>query len=254
MKSIQEQYKIGVRWLNCGWRLFRRRPWVLLGMGLLVTIAINLLTLIPVVGNILLAILLPLLASSTLLTIHDTAMQQSKPVGRKSSPALMRPLTELGRVFMKQELLLTMLVVCLYTLTASILIIILGYLISGGSWIASFSTLDMVEFIRVAGAWIAAIILFIFVIASLFFSVPLVAVRKAPLVPAMKKSLKASKRYLFGLLVLLGLIAFVELLGIIAGIFSPLGGAAVWTVAGSLVLPVFMTSSYCSYRTLFTKK
>jgi hypothetical protein len=34
MKRLRKQLELGVRWLDCGWRLFKRNPWLLLGMAL----------------------------------------------------------------------------------------------------------------------------------------------------------------------------------------------------------------------------
>ena len=76
MKRLREQYRLGLRWLSCGWRLCRRRLWLLLGMGLISSLIINLLGLIQVVGNILLSLCLPILVTSTLLTLDDIASQQ----------------------------------------------------------------------------------------------------------------------------------------------------------------------------------
>ena len=50
MKRLREQTKIGVRWLGCGWRLLRRNPWLLLGMGLTSIALIIVLSFIPFAG------------------------------------------------------------------------------------------------------------------------------------------------------------------------------------------------------------
>lgn len=253
MKRLREQFRLGLRWLSCGWRLCRRRLWLTLTMGLISSLIINLLSLIPIAGNILLSLLLPLLASSTLLTLDDIANQRaSKSIGMAAK--LLRPLQELFRIFREQKHLMTVVIICIYSLTITILITISLYIVSGGSWIIDISAMGLSTLLRAMGTWLLAIILYTGLIASLFFALPLIFLRDKALAPSIGNSLKMSQRYLFAILVLIAAVILVFLIGAIVAVFSQAAAFAVWVIGIMLAFPLFMASAYCSYRTLYPKK
>lgn len=250
MKRWREQARLGLRWMQCGWRVLKRHPWVLLGMGFISLLVLLLSSLIPFAGGFLVAALTPLLVASALLTVHELGQQKPRP--RASLAAkLSRPALELLRIFHDERHLLAVVMVSLYALIAMILIGIAGHLVSGGSWSADLSLLSLPTILRALGAWLVVLLLYVAVLASLIYGLPLICLHNEPLITALGHSLKLGLRHWPGVLVLVAIPFAPLLLGAITALFSTPVTYGVWLIGGSLVLPWFVTSSYCSYRTLF---
>ena len=78
--------------------------------------------------------------------------------------------------------------------------------------------------------------------------------RDEPLIPSIRRSVRASRHFLSALLVLLGLLLTPFLLSAIVSNFSLWISHLVFYGVGSVILPVVAASLYCSYRDIFAIK
>ncbi len=251
MKRLRKQLKLGVRWLDCGWLLLKRNPWLLLGMALVSMVIVILLKLIPFLGSLLVALLAPILMSSGLLAANDLSKQKmSLPASlrmaafARSPLALLRPLRD-------EKYTVTMLILAIYAVTMALLINISLEVISDGAWARDLAVVQGSDFLTTLGGKSVACLLYLGLSMSLIYAVPLIVLRDESLVPALGRSLRTSARYIVSLAVILGVLVgpfFVG--GLTSFIFAP-SSYAVWLIGGVLALPLFATSCYCSYRTVF---
>ncbi len=250
MKRLHKQAKIGIRWLNCGWRLFRRNPWLLLGMGLTSMLVIVILVSIPFVGSLVIAFLAPILMSGAVLAADELSRQKMALPASLRAAAFMRSPKVLVSVVGKSEHVATVLVMGMYTLAVALAINIAAYAISGGAWVNNLLSLDTEMMLRVLGTWLVVLMLYLVLTMSLIYSIPLIFLQGTPIVPALARSLQAGWRHLAGLIVVVG-VAFIPFaLGVIASPFSTIAMYTIWFLGGAIALPLFITSSYCSYRTV----
>jgi len=254
MKRLREQAKIGVRWLGCGWRLLRRNPWLLLGMGLSSIALIIVLSFIPFAGSILLALLVPILMASAMMTADNVSQQQRPLPSDLKLAALAKSPKELFRVFNDDKRTMTVMGLGVYALTLTLLINIAAHLISDGSWVVDFTTLGIGTLFKALAAWLVAGLLYLGLAMTLVFTLPLITLRGESVFRAIDHSIKASRRHIVGLLVLIGTLITPFLVGSVVSYFSVPGKYAIWLVGGLVVLPLFVTSCYCSYRTVFPSK
>ncbi len=251
MKRLRKHASMGLRWLRCGWRLVKRNPWLLLGIALAAMIIIIFLTLIPFLGALLIALVAPVLAASAVLTVHDLSKQKvALPASLKFAAAARAP-KELFRIVSNEQQLMSLFLVGAYALTAALLINILGHLASGGAWIADLSGLELATLIKALATRILVLMLYLVLAVSLIYAIPLIFLHDQPVVPAVGHSLRAGGRHVLALLVMMGFLLAPFVLGAIVSSFSPLAAYVVWLVGGTFVLPAFIASCYCSYRTVF---
>lgn len=254
MQRISKHLRIGLRWLVGGWRLFTHNPWLLGGMGLTTAILISVLALIPLLGDLLIALLAPIGLSSAYLAIDGVHKQ---PMGLPVSlrvPALKQSPWQLISVFRDDAHALPTAVACLYTAATMLLTNLPVHILAGNAWVADWSSLDQTSQVGVLVAMALVFALYIVLAASLIYALPLTFLRDEPLIPSLRQSLRASRHFVIALLVLLVALLVPLLLGAIASWFSPWLGYLVWLVAGSVILPVITASLYCSYRDIFAVK
>ncbi|MFQ6022138.1 MAG: hypothetical protein ACE5NW_05400 [Acidiferrobacterales bacterium] len=251
MVQLRKQAKMGARWLDCGRRLVKRNPWLLSGMALAAMAIIILLTLIPLLGRLLIALTIPLLAASALLTVHDLSRQKiALPTSLKFA-ALARAPKELVRVITHEKHVMTVLMVSIYTLAVVLLINILAHLISDGAWIGNLWTLDTVTLFSALVTRLVALVLYLGLALSLVYAIPLIFLQDQALVPALSQSFRAAGRHIVAVLVIMGVLLAPFILGTLTSTVSRTATYLIWFVGGTLVLPVFVASCYCSYRTVF---
>lgn len=250
MKRLRKHTKIGVRWLRCGWRLFRRNPWLLLGMGLTSMLIIVILVSIPFAGSLVIAFLAPVLMSGAILAADELSKQKMALPASLRTAAFMRSPKVLVSAIGNEEHMATVLIMSLYTLAATLVINIAAYAISGGAWVNDLLTLDTAMLLRVLGTWLVVLMLYLTLTMSLIYAIPMILLQDAPVVPALGRSLKASWRHLTGLIVVIGVSSAPFILGMLASPFSAIAMYTIWFLGGAVALPLFVTSSYCSYRTV----
>lgn len=250
-KKLEKQFDIGVRWLRCGWRLLQRNPYALLGMGFVCVLIIIALTLIPLFGNTLSALILPIFMSSAMLVADDLSKQKMALPASLRKAALARSPKNLFRIFSKEEYLLQALVLCVYVLGAALVTTIVAHVVTGGTWASTWASLNIVGILQVSLGWLVTLLLWFVVAASLVYAIPLAFLKDQPLVPALGRSLLISAKNAIALAVIFGLLVIPFLLGNVALLFSAPAGYLIWLFGGAIILPLTATSCYCSYRTAF---
>lgn len=251
MQRISKHLRIGWRWLSAGWRLFLRNPWLLGGMGLTTAVLVGVLTLIPLLGGLLVALLAPVLLASAYLAIDGVRRQpMALPVVLRM-PALKQSPWHLIGIFRNQAHVMPMAVACLSSGAAVLLANLPVQILAGNAWVADWSSLDHAAQAGVLVAMLLVFSLYAVLGASLIYALPLATLRDEPLIPALRDSLRASRHFAVALLVLLGLLLAPFLLGALVALVSPWSGYLVSFVISSLVFPVTAASLYCSYRDIF---
>jgi hypothetical protein len=250
-----KQFEIGVRWLGCGWRLFLRDPWQLGGMGLAGAGIIIVLARIPLLGGLLIALLTPIFLASTYLEADDASKRKRALPPSWRTAVLKRVPLDLLSVFNNEERVMPMFVLSLYSMAVVVLINILAHLITNGVWAAgSWLSLGIGALLANLGTVLLLLVLYFLLASSIVYALPLAFLQDEPLIPAMRLSLRMSLRHAFALLVIPGLLLGLYFLGVLLALWSLWVCYLVWLAAGMFVLPLAVTSAYCSYRTVFPKK
>jgi hypothetical protein len=158
-------------------------------------------------------------------------------------------------VFNSEERVMPMFVVSIYSMAVVVLINILAHLITNGVWaVGSWLSLGIGALLANAGMALLMLVLYFLLAASIVYVLPLAFLQDEPLIPAMRLSLRMSLRHAFALLVISGLLLGLYFLGVLSALWSVWVSYLVWLVAGMFILPLAVTSAYCSYRTVFPRK
>lgn len=248
---MMKHLRIGWRWLVNGWQLFMLNPWLLGGMGFTAAALVGALARIPLVGGLLIALLAPIGFASTCLAV-DAVRRQAMPLpAALRLPALKQSPRFLISVFRHEGHVLPTIAACLYSVAAVLLTNLPLRLLAGNAWVAEWSSLEAVSQAGMLVAMLLVFALYLVLAASLIYALPLALLRDEPLIPSLRQSLRASRHFAVALLVLLGLLLAPLLLGAMVAIFSRASGWLVSLLAGAVVLPLAVTSLYCSYRDIF---
>ncbi|BAV34893.1 hypothetical protein SCL_2616 [Sulfuricaulis limicola] len=251
MQRISKHLRIGWRWLTGGWRLFLRNPWLLGGMGLTTAVLVGVLTLIPLLGGLLVALLAPIWLASAYLAIDSVRKMPMALPASLRLPALKQSPWQLVGVFHNHAHVLPMAVTCLFSAAAVLLTNLPLQALAGNAWVADWSSLDRTSQAGVLVAMLLVFTLYAVVAATLIYALPLAFLRDEPLIPALQHSLRASRHFAVALLVLLGLLLAPFLLGALVSRFSGWAGYLVSLIISSVIFPVTAASLYCSYRDIF---
>lgn len=206
---------------------------------------------IPLFGNVLVALVLPIFVSSAVLVADELSRQKMALPASLRTAALMRAPKELFRAFANEERLFPVLVLCLYVSAVALLATIAAHLLTGGAWASMWASLGIGGMLKVSFAWLLVLIIYFLIGTSLVYAIPLTFLRGEPLVPALGRSFRASAKHMLALAVIFGVLLVPFAFGKIVLQFSAPAGYAVWFLCGVIVLPLTITSCYCSYRTAF---
>ena len=254
MQAVAKHLRIGRRWIVIGWQLFRRNPWLLGGMGFTIAALISALKLVPLLGNLVIALLTPILLASAYLAIDGVYKQKMALPASLRLPALKQSPRHLVDVFHDESRIFPTAVTCIYTMAGALLINLMVGLVTGDAWVANWSGLDWLSLLIVLAVALLAFVLYAVLAASLIYALPLTFLLDEPLVPSVLRSLKASRHFAMALLVLMSLFLAPFLLSVAVSHFSLWGGYLVWLIAGSVVLPVVAAGLYGSYHDIFTSQ
>ena len=254
MQRIYKHLGIGLSWIIGGWGLYMRNPWTLGGMGVSTAILIGVISPIPLVGALLVALLAPILLASAYLSIDGVYKQKMLLPVSLRQPALQQSPRRLIEVLRNETRLLTIMVACCYSLVVVLLINLLVRLLLGEAWVTNWSNLDQASYFAVLAAAMLIFALYIVLGASLIYALPLAFLQHEPLIPSIIRSLKASRRFVVALLVMLGLLLMPVLVGAIVSILSLWASYIVIVILDAVVFPVVAASLYCSYRNIFGVK
>ncbi len=251
MERLRKQLNLGVRWLNCGWRLFKRNPWLLLGMALVSMVIVILLKFVPFLGSLLVALLAPILMSGGLLAANDLSKQKMALPASLRVAAFTRSYQVLLRPLRDEKYTATMLILAIYAVTIALLINISVEMVSDGAWAWDLASVQGPDLLAALAGKSVACLLYLLWSMSLIYAVPLIVLRDESLVPALGLSLRTSARHIVALAVILGVLVAPFFVGGLTSFISAPSSYAVWLIGGALALPLFATSCYCSYRTVF---
>lgn len=248
---LKTHSELGLRWLNCGWRQFRRNPWLLGGMGLCCSVLTTPLGLIPLVGAPIIALLAPIFVASTYLAIDAMTRQKLPLPAALRMTAVKQSPHELVGVFRNEDRIVPVLLLSLYSLTVVLAIDVLALLMTGNAWAKPWASLDMLALIAVAGAMLVVLAAHLCLAASLIYALPLAFLQDQPLIPAMRQSFGASMRYGVALLVVFAFLLTPSAVGAVASYVAIWAGIAIRLALAAVVWPIVAASLYCSYRTVF---
>jgi hypothetical protein len=249
------QFGIGRRWIGCGWRLFLRNPWQFGGMGLVSAIVFLISSSIPLFGGALTALIGPIFLASAYLATEEASMQKRTVPRSKRKAALIHSPNALLRTFDDEQRSLLVFAVSVYFAVAVVLLNILEHLVTGGPYPAgSWLSIGVGPLLGQLTAALLILALHLVVAAPVIYALPLVFFQNESLIPAMLFSVRMSLRHVFALLVVLGLLLGLYFLGVVAALWSGWAKHLVWLLAGPVVLPLAVTSAYCSYRTVFPRE
>jgi hypothetical protein len=254
--------RLAREWITGAWGLFRRDPWLWIGIALFYFLAAILLKRIPFMGNLVLVLLTPIPLAAALLLARDLAASPAAPapVIPAGWPArrdffLRRPLGALGRPLALEEYAFPLAMLCIVMLGLTMIAVIFEYLVAGGSVISGVGGARYsgggLRVTTVLGGMLA-LVMYGALLMALFHCVPLTLFHKQPVIPALADSFLAWRRAPKPLLVFAGLFALVYALIATAFVSSSthwIGYLLVFSV-GVVALPLFIIGNYLSYRAL----
>jgi hypothetical protein len=244
---VHKQVELGLRWLTCGTRLYRRNPWQLAVLGLIGAAATAALSAIPLIGALLAGFLFPAWLA-VLYAALDATVQSSRPLAPaaaiRSAPAV------LARVLGDEGRLLQIVVLSLGALAVVLIAAMLASVVAGGGWWVS-SAPGLLLYARAGAAVVLAAAVCAVGAAGIAYALPLALLRRQALLDAVRASVRAALRHPWALAVLAGLALAPLVLAAALWSWSPVLARAGALAAAALVLPLVAAGLYCSYRTLF---
>lgn len=249
---LAKHAELGLRWMRCGWRLFLRNPWLLGGMGFCCSAVAAAFSQAPLIGRPLLGLLAPSAVASFYIAIDGISKQKIKLPPALRVSALKQSPREFLNVARVERQLMQVLLLGLYGLVVVVLTDILAWLVAGTNLAGPLSSLSLSALFGVAVANLLRIAIYLLVVASLVFALPLALLQKQALAPALVDSFRQALKYAVALLAIMALLSAPMLLGTAASLNSPWLGLVIAFGTGGFALPISLCSFYCGYRTIFT--
>lgn len=230
----------GVAWITEGWRLFMRRPGLLVGMTVITLLMFAALSLVPLLGGLVALIMIVVLAAGMYNTLDRMHHGQEVAFDALFSGFRERtqPLLILGLLFISAEIVIGLIIgiVVSGTVIGSVM---MGSILSHGE----MPPMALATFIQASiTALILALLLSLPLLMAYTFALPLVCISNREPVAALKASFYAVAANWAPFLVY-GLIYMV--LALLATI--PLG------LGWLMLLPLTFASGYIAYREVFTE-
>lgn len=223
----------GAAWLGAGWNIFMKNPGIWIVFFILLLVIAVVLAIIPIIGQLALALITPALYGGLIYAAHRCARDEKIDVG------------DMFQAFRDKEKLTPMLVLGAVMVAFQFILAMIAVMFLGG--MAAMIGMNADPELASAGIGMGAIFVMLVVLAislafgmAYFFAVPLVMLRGVPPMEAMQNSLGACLRNIPALF-LYSILIFVA--AIVAAI--PLG-------LGFFVLfPVIMGSWYSSFIDIY---
>lgn len=245
---VHKQAELGLRWLTCGARLFRRNARLLAALGCAGAVAMAALAAIPLIGIPLAGLLVPTLVGALYLALHAGAQPAARAPARGG--VLKAAVRTLGEAVADERRLMLLVVLGLCCMAVTLLATMLVAQLAGSAWWIR-SDVDALMAVRFAGAALLALLVASVAAAALVYALPLALLQREALLGAAARSLRAAARHAWALAVLELVLLLPILLGVIVFLFAPALAYLVAVGAVAIVLPLVIASLYCSYRTLF---
>jgi uncharacterized membrane protein len=251
----------GLVWTKCGWFLYRRQLRHWLPLALIYSLLALILQLIPFAGSLILAFITPIAAlgaMNTLRTRQTGQSQNGKPKAVSGFNKLLEknvvlPAKQLFQFFIIPDRVFGAIFISMLCLGIILLIEITTHLLGGGSITTALvaTQVSWLERITMFTSGILIAVLYIFVFMALIYVVPLMTIaEKLPLNAIRYSFLAFAKNFMPLTVFCLSLMVPLMITGlfpIIFGAFGLLLQMAIWPV----LLPIFITGVYCSYREVY---
>ena len=252
----------GIQWLSCGLRFWSKRPiegTVPVAVFMLVAGVVRLL---PVFGDVLLLLILPTIAASYLIHVHELTAATGAP--REASGAargrfehgLKGIRTALFGAWSKQENIFPLALIGFVLVLMGVMTYAI-YTLVGGQGVVSplgFYELTVTQMLRVVVAHAVASTIWLLVASLSFWALPLFTIRDVALFSALRLNLQALRRNAKPLAVYLVILASGFLPAAILGIESHLAGYFLLWLSGTVIVCLFGFSAYCSFRLVFAEQ
>jgi len=252
LPRFKQRAELGLDWVRCGWRLFRRNPWLLGGMGFYGTALVILLAFIPFIGGPLIGLLAPALLAGIFTSLDGTAKQKLRLPPALRMTALKHSPRALLSVLRDESRLMQTLILGLCCMAVVVLGDIVAWLIAGNAWANRGAGFPLAALPRLVAAVLTALSIYAAMAALLVYALPLALLDKEPLVPAVRRSFKTAAEYPSALAVLFAFLLLPFGLAAVTSLYSIWLAYLVGVAGGALMLPVAAAGLYCSYRTLFS--
>lgn len=218
-----------------------------------------LLTRIPLAGMLIFVFVLPIIASSSMVVVQETAGGEAQAIRRKQAlkVRLQENLKNVARCLFGSlnniEKLTSLISFSVLTLVIVLLVNILEELIAGPARLSSIGLLDAgflpaLQFLAVRTLSLA---IYGFIVVMLFYAVPLHMLGDVPVFSAISHSIRACLKNSGAFFSFLGIIAGPFLFASIVSSVSSFYGITLMMVVGVVMFPVIVCSSFCSYRLVF---
>jgi hypothetical protein len=250
-----------LQWFPCGWRLWRRRPMELLAPAAVFALAAILLREIPVIGDVLLLLILPSVATSYLIQVDIIARTGVAPTrkGAKGLAALdswLRALRQtLFGAWADGRNVFPLLLVGFVLVVLGLIALALFTAIGGQAVVSPYGFFDLGigQMLRLLLAYGVIGLFWLVVVALLQWTVPLFAIRDLALADALWINLRALARNSAAALLYLALMAAVFLPGAALKLWSPMASIVALWVCTVVVTVMFGVCGYCSFRLVFAE-
>jgi len=261
MEVRKFKVKQAIQWINCGWRLAKKRLMTWLTTALLLTATTLILGFIPVIGPVVTLFLFPIILCGSMIVTDrfnnpDAVRPQKaskKTRGFMASVGYTKDMLLSG--FSKDDRILAMMGMAGGMLVFGIVIQIVMNVVSGDAVNnpAHFWQLSGGQFGALMAANAVAYLIYIVIALCFFYAIPFFILRDYDLGEAIKLSLKAClSNFIPFLAYVVTLVAPLVIAIIIASVFTfKLIGFVLLLVVGSIVWVLFINSMYCAYRLSF---
>lgn len=259
MKVRRYNIENSLKWFSCGQRMVRKNMSAWSVAAIIVFGLSWLLLQIPVLGQLILVFILPIIAASSITELHlsTTISDEKMRATRRDKNAvqlLQRDLSSrLIGIFKMGDRLVIVLVIGFLCLCAALGINILEQLIAGPARLESVSILDVgfagaVRYITVKLIILSA---YAIIIGLLLYTLPLILLLRMSMPAALQLNLAAWLKNFVPLLAYFGIIISAVIVGQLVMTIDTVAGLAAMffiTVFGG---PVMLASSYCSFRLMY---
>lgn len=248
-----------VQWLGCGLRFLRKRPGLWLAFGALFAILALLLARLPIAGPLLLWFLAPAVFISGILTLRDQLAPATDTASGKKGPRgisridVTAPLRAGLRAYADERSMLVVAVIGGALIGVGLVIQIVYHLIAGPVIAGSTDLLHLGApgVLRFLLAYLTAFALALPIVAATFYTLPLLVLNGEGLFDAMGLSFRAVLANSVPFLAYIGVLVAPFLLAGLVVKLAPVPGIALALLVTALMLPLTVTSAWCSYKLMF---
>ncbi len=227
----------GLNWYSCGWRLFMKAPAMWLVMMIIMLVIAIVLVIIPLVGQLALMLIAPALGGGFYFAVDSAdrggPVEPTMLFEGLRDPARRNPLLTLGALTLAVGIV--GLLVMMVTMAGGAM---------GGMMMEDGPMGEAGMRGGIGAGWLLGLLLMLAlelaVIMGMFYAIPLVMLRRAAPVAAVKASFSACFKNLLPLLVFGVVYAVLAIIAVI-----PLGLGLL------LLIPVSLCAGYCSYKDIF---